>query len=110
MKATLGNCFTLCAGRDTCSPPRNLTVMSSPLRMRLTLWYAGTLSVVLILFSLGVYFFVQRILTERIDANLRATLQSTVSVLTRDAKEATPLTEALDEPRFTGQIVAVVDA
>jgi methyl-accepting chemotaxis protein len=84
--------------------------MSSPLRLRLTLWYAGTLSVVLILFSLGVYFFVQRILTERMDANLRATLQTTISVLNRDTKEAMPLTEALEDPRFTGQMVAVVDA
>lgn len=84
--------------------------MSSPLRMRLTLWYAGTLSVVLILFSLGVYFFAQRILTERMDANLRATLQSTISFLAHDTKEAMPLTEALEEPRFTGQMVAVVDA
>jgi len=40
--------------------------MSSPLRMRLTLWFVGAFSVVLIVFSLGVYFFVERILRERL--------------------------------------------
>jgi two-component system OmpR family sensor kinase len=83
--------------------------MSSPLRMRLTLWYVGAFSVVLILFSTGVYFFVERTLLERIDANLRVTLQMTGSALARDMNQSMPLTEALEDPRFPGQIVALVD-
>ncbi len=84
--------------------------MSSPLRMRLTLWYVGAFSVVLILFSTGVYFFVERILVERMDANLRVTLQTTSSDLARDANQSMPVAEALEDPRFPGQIVALVDA
>ena len=83
--------------------------MSSPLRIRLTLWYVGAFSVVLILFSTGVYFFVERTLVERMDANLRVTLQTTGSALARDTNQSMPLTEALEDPRFPGQIVALVD-
>ena len=83
--------------------------MSSPLRMRLTLWYVGAFSVVLVLFSTGVYFFVKRTLVERMDANLRVTLQMTGSALARDMNQSMPLTEALEDPRFPGQIVALVD-
>ena len=98
--------------------------MSRPLRMRLTLWYVGAFSVVLILFSVGVYFFVERILRERVDTNLRLTLQITSSALARHTTGTTTLSshgregqvavaslaEALDSPRFPGQIVAVFDA
>src|SRR5258708_2975341 len=84
--------------------------MSSTLRMRLTLWYVGAFSVVLILFSAGVYFFVERILRERLDANLRFTLQTTSSTLPPDATRSMPVAEALEDPRFPGQIVAVIDA
>src|SRR3982074_1566350 len=92
--------------------------MSSSLRMRLTLWYVGAFSVVLILFSAGVYFFVEHILRERMDANLRFTLQTTSSALTRHAApssssnvegQAKRVAEALEDPRFPGQTVAVVD-
>jgi signal transduction histidine kinase len=51
--------------------------------MRLTLWFVGAFSVVLIVFSLGVYFFVERILRERLDTNLRFTLEMTSSALAR---------------------------
>jgi heavy metal sensor kinase len=77
--------------------------------MRLTLWYVGAFSVVLILFSTGVYFFVERTLVERTDANLRVTLQMTGSALARDTNQSMPLGEALEDPRFAGQIVALVD-
>jgi heavy metal sensor kinase len=77
--------------------------------MRLTLWYVGAFSVVLILFSTGVYFFVERTLVERMDANLRVTLQTTGSALARDTNQSMALTEALEDPRFPGQIVALVD-
>ena len=83
--------------------------MSSSLRMRLTLWYVGAFSVVLILFSIGVYFFVEHTLVERMDANLRVTLQTTGSALARDTNQSMPITEALEDPRFPDQIVALVD-
>src|SRR5262249_46810167 len=96
--------------------------MSSQLRMRLTLWYVVAFSVVLVLFSAGVYFFVERILRERLDANLRMTLQMASSELARSASatsssspgfkeqvENPTLAEALEDPRFPTQIVAVLD-
>jgi heavy metal sensor kinase len=83
--------------------------MSSPLRARLTLWYVGAFSVVLILFSTGVYFFVERILVERMDANLRVTLRTARSALAHETNPRTPVGEALEEPRFPDQIVALVD-
>ena len=43
------------------------------------------------------------------DANLRVTLQTTGSVLARDTDQSMPLIEALEDPRFAGQIVALVD-
>lgn len=84
--------------------------MSSPLRVRLTLWYVGAFSVVLILFSTGVYFFVERTLLERMDGNLGVTLQTTSSALARASNQLRPVAEALEEPRFPGQIVALIDA
>jgi hypothetical protein len=84
--------------------------MSSPLRVRLTLWYVGAFSVVLILFSTGVYFFVEHILLDRMDANLRVTLQTASSALARDTNQSMPIAEALEDPRFPDQVVALVDA
>lgn len=84
--------------------------MSSPLRTRLTLWYVGAFSVVLILFSGGVYFVVKRVLVDRIDANLRITLQMTGSALARNTQQSTPFAQVLEDPRFSGQIVALVES
>jgi hypothetical protein len=68
--------------------------MSSPLRARLTLWYVGAFSVVLILFSTGVYFFVERILVERMDANLRVTLRTARSALAHETNPSMLVGEA----------------
>jgi heavy metal sensor kinase len=96
--------------------------MYSSLRMRLTLWYVSAFSIVLILFSAGVYFFVEHILRERLDTNLRLTLQMTISSLAQNGgpslsslgsggpAEASLLVEALEDPRFHSQIAAVADA
>jgi heavy metal sensor kinase len=87
--------------------------MFSSLRMRLTLWYVGAFSVVLALFSVGVFFFVERTLHERLDADLLATLQINAAALARhspNGSESSLLAEALEEPRFPGQVVAVVDS
>ena len=86
--------------------------MFSSLRARLTLWYVGAFSVVLILFSAGVYFFVERSLHERLDANLRLTLQIESAALTRStpASGGAAATETLEDPRLPSQMVALVDA
>ena len=85
--------------------------MFSSLRARLTLWYVGAFSLVLILFSLGVFFFVERTLRERLDSNLRSTLQSASSQLTLYAAHAggSSPADALENPRFPGQVVALLD-
>ena len=79
--------------------------MSSPLRVRLTLWYVGTFSVVLVLFSAAVYFFVERILVDRMDTNLRVTLQTTRAALDPDSNQSKLNLDAFEDPRFPGQIV-----
>ena len=88
--------------------------MFSSLRMRLTLWYVGAFSAVLILFSLGVFLFVQHILHERLDTNLLSTLQIARAAVGRSMAsgpaDATSLAEVLEDPRFPGQIVAIVGA
>lgn len=109
--------------KDTCSPPvKHRPTMSSTLRARLTLFYVGAFSVVLCVFSAGVYFLVQRILRERMDSNLRITLQTANSSLSRhratilsssdSRKQDSPssLSVALEDPRFVGQLIALVDA
>jgi len=95
--------------------------MSRPLRLRLTLWYVGAFSAVLLLFSAGIYFFVQNILRDRLDANLRLTLQMTTLALSHPNLSMSslgaggqvgqsPVAEALESPRFPSQLVAVVGA
>ena len=50
--------------------------MFDSVRMRMTLWYVGVLSVILIAFSIAIYLFVQRSLLERVDSGLSSTLES----------------------------------
>ena len=50
--------------------------MFDSVRMRMTLWYVGVLSVILIAFSIAIYVFVQRSLLERVDSGLSSTLES----------------------------------
>jgi heavy metal sensor kinase len=98
--------------------------VSNPLRMRLTFWYVAAFSLVLLVFSAGVYFLVEGILREHMDANLQLTLQMTGSSLARHLAGLPPLisgelgrqldhsslAEAIDEPRFPGQTIAVLDS
>ena len=86
--------------------------MFSSLRTKLTLWYLGTFCLVLILFSAGVYFFVERSLHERLDANLRLTLQMESAALNRHNANSGggSAAEALEDARFPNQIVALVDS
>jgi len=50
--------------------------MLDSVRMRMTLWYVGVLSVILIAFSIAIYVFVQRSLLERVDSGLSSTLEA----------------------------------
>jgi two-component system, OmpR family, sensor kinase len=86
--------------------------MVSSLRMRLTIWYAGAFSVVLILFSLGVYYVVKRSLYERLDTSLRSTLRvvskGVASYQPTDSPALSPA-ELLADPGAANQLVALLD-
>lgn len=56
-------------------------------RVRLTLWYAAVLTLVLLIFSLGVYSFLARSLRERLDAGLRSALEVTALSLNHEIEE-----------------------
>ena len=49
---------------------------AASIRVRLTLWYAAALGVLLLGFALGVYFFVQRSLTRQLDQLLHEQFQA----------------------------------
>ena len=88
--------------------------MFDSVRLRLTLWYVGVLSVILIGFSVAVYIFVQRNLYERLDTSLHSTLDLMSAALKHraDAGEIGPeaVTRALQDLRRADQAVAVLDA
>ena len=58
--------------------------MFDSVRTRLTLWYLGVLSLVLLAFSVGVYVLLAHSLNERLDNGLRATLESMAVSLRRE--------------------------
>src|SRR5262249_50748633 len=103
------NCFAPCVVRDTCFAPERPSPMFSSLRARLTLWYVGAFSAVLILFSAGVYFSVDRTLRERLDTKLLSTLQIASSAIAHHGARSLPGSETLENPRFPGQVVALLD-
>jgi len=72
------------------------------------LWYVGAFSVVLLLFSVGVYFFVDRILHERLQTNLHSTLTIGRSAVAHIAVQESAL-PALENPAFSGQVIALLD-
>ncbi len=88
--------------------------MFDSVRLRLTLWYVGVLSLILIGFSVAVYAFVQRSLYDRLDTGLRATLETLSAALERQAAAAATGHEAaaraLEELRFPNQAMAILDA
>jgi two-component system OmpR family sensor kinase len=61
--------------------------MLDSVRTRLTLWYVSVLALVLVAFSLGVYFLLARSLYERLDGGLRATLDAMVVSMEREIAE-----------------------
>jgi len=88
--------------------------MLDSVRLRLTLWYVGVLSLILIGFSVAIYIFVQRSLYERLDASLYSTLEAVSVTLEHQGEtgeiggEATA--SALQELHRPNQAIAVFDA
>jgi heavy metal sensor kinase len=77
--------------------------MLNSVRTRLTLLYVGVLALVLLGFSAGVYALLARSLAERLDGNLRATLDLMTITLSRDLTEG--LAEAEELRKTEGEIV-----
>jgi heavy metal sensor kinase len=61
--------------------------MLDSVRARLTLWYVGVLALALVVFSLGVYALLARRLHQRLDANLRATVEAAAASLAHEIDE-----------------------
>ena len=80
--------------------------MFSSLRARLTLWYVGALSVVLIFFSVGVFFFVRHTLRERVNAKLISALQVVAVELSAHTGNSPPALKNSSDPN---QIVTLLD-
>jgi len=88
--------------------------MLDSVRTRLTLWYVSVLALVLVAFSLGVYFLLTRSLYERLDGGLRATLDAMVVSLEREIAEPESPKQAavstVEELFYPHQALAVFDA
>jgi heavy metal sensor kinase len=88
--------------------------MFDSVRMRLTLWYVGVLSLTLIAFSIAVYVFVERSLYDRLDTGLRSTLETVSALLERQGAAGEisrdDLARALQELRFPNQSIAILDS
>ncbi|MBC7931079.1 MAG: HAMP domain-containing protein [Rubrivivax sp.] len=90
--------------------------MLDSVRTRLTSWYVGVLALVLLAFSVGVYALLARSLGERLDGNLRASLEVMASTLVRELAEgeaeakgetqAKEETEADEETQVEGETKA----
>ncbi len=61
--------------------------MLSSIRIRLTLWYAGTLSLIILIFSLAIYFFVERNLDQTVNNNLASISKTITENLRREQKD-----------------------
>ena len=61
--------------------------MFESFRVRLTLWYAGALALLLLLFSLGVYSLLARSIYGRLDAGLRSAMEVTALSLNHEIVE-----------------------
>lgn len=89
-------------------------MMFNSVRTRLTLWYTGVLALVLIAFSLGVYFLLADKLHERLDAEVRTTVEGIARLLVYELDEGESETQALhsalNEHFFPNQAAAIFDA
>jgi len=87
--------------------------MFDSVRTKLTLWYIGVLTLVLVIFSFGVYLLLARNLYQGMDSDLRNTIEGTGVALIRETgegeMEAKAASDALDEHIGPRQAAAVFD-
>jgi two-component system OmpR family sensor kinase len=87
--------------------------MFDSVRLRLTLWYVGVLSLILLSFSIAIYIFVGRSLYEALDASLYSTLGAVSAALKRQGATGEISNEAmarvLQELHTPGQAIAIFD-
>jgi heavy metal sensor kinase len=88
--------------------------MLDSVRVQLTLWHVGVLSLVLVSFSVTVYILVARNFYARLDAGLRSTLETVAAAVqglgaTREVSNGAVL-QALEQLRFPYQAIAILDA
>ncbi len=88
--------------------------MFNSVRTRLTLWYTGVLALVLIIFSLGVYYLLADKLHKRLDSEVRTTVEGIARLLVYELDEGESETQALhsalNEHFFPNQAAAIFDA
>src|SRR5262245_479386 len=88
--------------------------MLDSVRARLTVWYVGVLALTLLTFSIGVYELLARNLNRRLDAGLRAALESMHSSLIFERAEGETEKEAaistVTELRYPNTAMAVFDS
>src|SRR5437868_4487869 len=101
-----------CAAKATGSVRQKRRRMLDSVRVRLTLWHVGVLSLVLVSFSVTVYVLVARNLYARLDAGLRSTLQTVAAAVQRlGARPRIPndaVLQALEQLRFPYQAIAIL--
>ena len=87
--------------------------MLNSVRSRLTLWYTGTLALVLIIFSLGVYLTASNLLHKRTDIGIQTTIEGISRMLILEFEEGESETEAvysaLNEHYYPDHAAAIFD-
>ena len=88
--------------------------MLDSVRVRLTVWYVGVLSLILVTFSVAIYIFVARSLYERLDTGLRSVLEMVTAVVQRQGAtqeiEGEAVARALQELPIATHAIAVFDS
>src|SRR5262249_19208124 len=102
------------AAKATRSVQQNRSRILDSVRVQLTLWHVGLLSLVLVSFSVTVYILVARDLYARLDAGLRSTLETVAAAVqrvgaTREISNGAVL-QALEQLYFPYQAIAILDA
>ncbi|HEX9000586.1 MAG TPA: hypothetical protein VGB07_11845, partial [Blastocatellia bacterium] len=87
--------------------------MIDSVRTRLTLWHTGTLALLLIAFSVGVYSLSSNKLHRRLDGGIRTTIEGIARLLVYELaegeSEAQAVHSALNEHYFPHQAAAIFD-
>lgn len=88
--------------------------MIRSLRAQLTLWSAGVLGVALMVLSVGVYFFAERTLYQRMDAGLLSALDDTIHAVSQPpvdgSRRGDSFEKALQSLRYPGRSVWLLDS